>query len=399
MLKSCLVPILGCIAILPANCQVSYPYVMSTAAGAYALGNGGLATSALLDLPQAVAIDKNGNVYIADGVRHGIRKVSPNGMIDVAFVVSASDIKFDAAGNLVLVDGVNGAGRISASGALSLLAGGSTGYNGLSGQATSIAMDGPSGVAIDAQGNIFVADTNNCMIREITPDGKIQTIAGNRGICAFFGDGGPATSAMLNGPTSLAIDKDGNLYVGEQYRVRKISGGLISTVVGLGNTVVEGPATTSAVGYNVGLAVDAAGNLYIADGDNNRVRMVTSSSNGLTIKTIAGTGTAGFTGDGGPALSARLNNPTALAFDASGNLFVVDQRNQRIRRIDIQGKITTIAGASHFSGDLGRATAALLLHPASVVMDAAGNAYFSDTDNNRVRRIGIDGMLTTIAGT
>jgi uncharacterized protein (TIGR03437 family) len=378
-----------------AQTQTSYPYAISTVAGAYQLGNGGLATAALLDLPWAAVVDKTGNIWIADGVGHGIREVTPDGKINSFSTFDAVDLKLDASGNLYAVDGVGGAFKISPTGAVTQIAGGTT--QGLSGTATSIALAYPSGIAVDSSSNVYIADTDHCVIRKVTPAGNLTTIAGT-GICGFAGDGGQATQAWLYYPMSLVVDSSGTIYEGEQYGVRKIQNGVISTVVGLGTTVVDGPAAQSAVGSVVGLALDSAGNLYVADGDNNRVRVVTSTSNGLNIKTIAGTGAIGSTGDGGPALSALLFDPNNVSFDASGNLYIVDQGNSRIRKYDTRNNISTVAGALHFSGDNGAAANAQLHLPGHVISDAAGNVYVSDSYNNRIRKIGTDGTITTIAG-
>ena len=375
--------------------SVTYPYAISTVAGAYQLGNGGLATAALLDLPAAVAIDKNNNMWIADGVGHGIRKVTPDGNINAIYPYSAVDMKQDAAGNLYIVDGISAAFRISPSGALTQIAGGSN--PGLSGVATTIQLQSPSGIAVDSTGNVYIADTYNCVIRKVTTDGNLTTIAGT-GICDFAGDGGQATSARLYYPMSLAIDSAGTIYEGEEYGVRKIQNGVISTVVGLGTAIVDGPASTSGVGSVVGLALDSAGNLYVADGDNNRVRVVTSTSNGLNIKTIAGTGAIGSSGDGGPAISALLFNPSNLTFDAAGNLYIVDQDNSKIRKYDTHNNISTIAGGNHFGGDNGPATAAQIHLPEHVIADSSGNLYIADSINNRIRRVDPSGNITTIAG-
>lgn len=378
-----------------AQTQFNYPYAISTVAGAYQLGNGGQATAALLDLPQAVAVDKSGNIYIADGVNHGIRKIATDGAISAFSSVGAADLKLDASGNIYVVDGVAQAGKISTTGALILLAGGTT--NAFSGVATSVKLNLPAGIAVDTSGNIYIADTYNCVIRKVTPDGNLTTIAGT-GICDFTGDGGQATNARLYYPMSLVVDSSGAIYEGEQYGVRKIVNGVISTVVGNGTVVADGPAAQSAVGSVVGLALDSNGNLYVADGDNNRVRVVTSSSNGLNIKTIAGTGVLGFAGDGGQAISALLNNPSNLTFDSGGNLYIVDQGNARIRKVTVSGVISTIAGASHFSGDGAAAVNAQIHLPQDVIADSSGNIYISDTSNHRVRRIAVDGTISTIAG-
>ena len=377
--------------------QSNYPYVIKTVAGTYPEGDGGPATAALLESPSGVAVDTKGNLYIADGDLHGIRLVARNGTITTIAGIDAYDVAVDASGNVYAVDGYVGAYKITPAGGVSIVAGTTYGYGGDNGPATAAQLASPEGIAVDAQGNIYIADTDNCRIRKITPDGKIQTIAGT-GIPGTLGDNGTATQARLAYPVSVAVDSAGNVYIGEEYGIRKINSAtqIISTIVGLGNTVVDGPALTSAVGSTLGLAVDAEGDVYVADGDNDVVRVII----GTNIKTIAGTaGKAGFGGDGGTGAAALLNEPVGITLDSSGNLYVADQDNDRIREITAQGNISTVAGASHFGGDNGPATAALLHLPMHAMGDANGNLYVSDGANNRIRKIDGTGNITTIAGT
>jgi len=221
--------------------------------------------------------------------------------------------------------------------------------------------------------------------------GTISTVAGN-GVQGFSGDGGPATSAELYWPAALAVDGAGNLYFADYYnnRIRKITpGGIISTV-------------TAAVSYPSGVAVDSAGNLYLGDSNDNRIRKVTPAG---VISTVAGSGFPGFSGDGGPAISAELNFPTGVAVDAAGNLYIADNNNNRIRKVTAAGIISTIAGngTAGYSGDGGPATSAQLslnqyANPKGVAVDAAGGVYFSDFNNNRVRKVTPSGTITTTAG-
>jgi sugar lactone lactonase YvrE len=230
----------------------------------------------------------------------------------------------------------------------------------------------------------------------------ITTVAGT-GILGFSGDGGAAIAAELHFPTGVAADLSGNIYIvdTDNQRVRKVtSSGIISTNAGnggIGYTGDGGAATSAWLNYPGAIAVDAAGNIYIGDGSNNCVRKVNSSG---IISTIAGTGTAGYSGDGGPAVSAQLNYISSIAVDAAGNIFLADGFNQRIRKINTSGIITTIAGngTSGFSGDGGAATAAALSHPEGISVDAAGNIFITDTDNNRIRKVNTSGIITTIAG-
>ena len=230
----------------------------------------------------------------------------------------------------------------------------------------------------------------------------ISTYAGN-GVGAFSGDNGKATSASLNYPDAIVTDNAGNVYIGDRVnsRVRKVNkNGIITTVVGNGTSGFSGDngsALLASITTPWGLAVDAAGNLYIADGNNHRIRKV--NPNGI-ITTIAGTGKAGFSGDNGLATAAQFNLPTGVAVDAIGNVFVVDQGNQRIRRISIDGIINTIAGngVAGFSGDGGLATNASFKDPYGIAIDVADYKYITDVNNNRIRKIDPNGMITTVAG-
>ncbi len=265
----------------------------------------------------------------------------------------------------------------------------------------------PFGVAVDAAGNLFLADSSNNRIRRVdAATGTISTVAGN-GLIGYSGDGGAALSAALSNPSSLTLDAAGNLYFSDSGNnvVRRIDAftATISTVAG--SATLHGysgdnlPATQAALNGPNGLALDAAGNLYIADSANNVVRLVTAATG--IISTIAGNGAPGFSGDSGPALSASLNNPWSIAFGPSGELYIADQNNQRIRKVSASGIISTFAGigSTGFTGDLGPANQAQLNVPSSVVVDVAGNVYIADSGNNRVRKVGAQtGTIITIAG-
>ena len=258
---------------------------------------------------------------------------------------------------------------------------GTQGYSGDNGPATSAQLDFPYGVAVDAAGNLYIADTDNSVIRKVS-NGVITTVA-----------------AQLYEPWGVAVDSAGNVYIAEtgSNRIRKVSNGVITTVAGngtLGYSGDNGPATSAKLNDPTGVAVDSAGNLYIADKDNSRIREV---SNGV-ITTVAGNGTYGFSGDNGPATSAKLSNPYGVAVDTSGNLYIADVSNDCIRKVT-NGVITTVAGDRTYgsSGDNGPATSAELSGPLGVAVDAAGNLYIADTGNNRVRKI-TKGVITTVAG-
>ena len=251
---------------------------------------------------------------------------------------------------------------------------------------------------VDSSGNLFIADTNNDRIRKVDTSGNIITVAGT-GTFAFGGDGGLATSAQLVFPPGVALDSSGNLFIADNgnHRIRKVdSSGNISTVAGTGATAAlsggfsgdGGPATSAQLLFPTGVVVDPSGNLFIADNDNHRIRKVDTSGN---ISTVAGTGTAGFSGDGGPATNAQLKFPFGVALDSSGNLFIGDGNNHRIRNVDTSGNIITVAGTgtAGFSGDGGPATSAQLHTAAGVAIaiDSSGNLFVADNGNNRIRKV------------
>jgi streptogramin lyase len=244
-------------------------------------------------------------------------------------------------------------------------------------------------MAADAAGNVYVADTENNRIRRIDTLGVITTIGGT-GSAGYSGDGGPATAARFSSPHGVASDPAGNVYVADppNQRIRRIDAttGIVTTVAGTGASGFSGdggPATAARLNYPKGTEIAPDGSLYIADNNNHRVRRVDLGTG--TITTVAGTGSAGLSGDGGPATAAQLNEPRNIAFDAAGRLYIVDQNNGRIRRVDTDGKISTFA--SGFS------------MPRDVAVDGNGNVYVADETANRVRRVDPFGNITTFAGT
>jgi uncharacterized protein (TIGR03437 family) len=378
-------------------------------------GDGGPATSATLELPFGVAVDSAGNLYIADFENSRIRKVSGGTITTVAGngsvgfsgdggpATSASlafpaGVAVDSAGNLYIADSDNNRIRKVTGGTITTVAGGGACCYGDGGPATSASLRYPEGVAVDSAGNLYIADTSDGRIRLVT-GGTITTVAGSGG-CCFSGDGGPATSASLYDPEGVAIDSSGNIYIADTIndRVRKVSGGTIATIAGNGVYRYSGdggPAVNAALNQPYGVTPDSAGNLYIADDQNNRVRKVS----GGTIATVAGIGGMGFSGDGGPATSALLYIPHGVAADSAFNLYIADTGNLRIRKVS-GGTITTVAGGGSgfpFSGDGGHATNASLNIPYGVAVDSAGNLYIADTGNNRIRKV-TDGTITTVAG-
>ncbi len=280
---------------------------------------------------------------------------------------------------------------------------GTQGYSGDGGSAISAKLDHPEGVAIDVAGNLYIADLSNHVIRKVNTSGIISTFAGT-GTAGYSGDGGPATSAKLFSPRGVAIDAAGNLYIAEliNHVIRKINtSGIISTFAGTstaGYSGDGGPATSAKLYLPASVAIDAIGNIYFTDHGNNVVRKVNTSG---IISTIAGTGTAGYSGDGGSATSAKLNEPTGLDIDALGNVYIADYINNVVRKINTSGIISTFAGTgiAGYSGDGGPATSAKLYWPAGIAVDAFGNLYISDVNNSVIRKVNTSGIISTFAGT
>jgi uncharacterized protein YjiK len=321
------------------------------------LGDSGPATSAELNGPYGLAIDNAGNLYIADPANNRVRKVALGTGIISTF-----------AGN------------------------GTAGYSGDNGPATSAELKIPLGVALDGAGNLYIADEGNSVIRKVNASGTITTIAGNNTV-GYSGDTGPATSASLYGPTGVAVDSSGNLYIADtgNNRVREVAAatGVITTIAGTGTAGYSGDngaAVSATLNKPSAVVEGSTGNLYVLDTGNNVVRLVNTTG---TITTIAGNGTAGYSGDDGPATSATLHTPYGLNIDSSGNLYIADSANNVVRMVSTAGIISTIAGngTPGYSGDNGAAISATLDNPQGVTVDNQGNVYISDQSNNRVREV------------
>ncbi len=269
-------------------------------------------------------------------------------------------------------------------------------------KATEVILTLVDGVAVDTEGHLFISHRSKNRIRKVDKDGIITTIAGN-GTAGFSGDHGPALKASFNFPAGLCLDGKGNLYVADRnnHRVRQIdSSGTVTTIAGTGNPDMGGdggPAVQAHLNYPSDLVCDGKGNLYISDRSNNRIRKV--DSRGM-ISTVAGMGLPEFGGDFGPATDAFLKYPFGIDLDQKGNLYIADRSNNRIRKVDSQGIITTVAGdGTHFfGGDYGPATRASLAYPTDVVADDRGNLYIADRNNNRIRKVDSLGIMTTVMG-
>jgi trimeric autotransporter adhesin len=321
-------------------------------------GDGGSAASAKLQAPAGMALGANGNLYFADQYNNRIR-------------------------------------MINAAGIISTVAGNDTaGWSGDGGAATAARLHEPAGIALDATGNIYVADVKNSRIRKITTAGVISTIAGT-GVAGFSGDNDTATKASLNMPTGVAVDDSGNVYIADRKnnRIRKVNAaGIITTIVGTGAATYNGESfpvnTMVAVNLPSGVAVSPAGELYIADSENDLIRKI----NKVTGKVQTIKAKAYYFPYYAPEYNfpdyMKLNGPSSITFDRAGNMYIADEYNFVIKKLDSSGTYHKICGTTMgFSGDGGRADAAQVAQVKGIAADAAGNVYFSDWGNNRIRHI------------
>ena len=319
--------------------------------------DGVAASSSAVNTPYGVAVDLQRNVYIADYNNNRIRKVD------------------------------------YITGLISTIAGtGTGGFTGDGAAATLAQIKQPRGICVDNLGNVFFSDYGNNRLRRIDHTTNfITTIAGNfDGLPAYYGDGGLADTSHVYFPWGLAVDNAGNVIFADNgnNRVRKINtAGIISTIGGNGISAYGGdggPATLAKIQYPFGVALDAAGNIYVADEGNNRIRKINTSG---IITSIAGSATYGFSGDGGPSSAAQLYLPQGIATDVAGNIYICDMNNNRIRKINAAGIISTIVGTGTpgYSGDGGPAVLAEINQITGVAVDTSGNIYISDNNNNRIR--------------
>ena len=357
-------------------------------------GDGASATAATLDLPQGVFVDTAGNIYIADTFNSVIRVVNSGTQpVTIAGVaIPAGDIQTVA-------------GTYYSAGL-----GTACQFTGDNGPATSAFLCLPGGLFADASGNIYVADTSNDGIREVVTAGTISTVAGTLGTAGYLGDGGPATSAELNYPSGVFVDSTGNIFIADtdNYAIREVTAGNISTTVGNATLAYSGngvSADSAALSIPYGAFVDASGNLFVADTYNSAIREVVAATG--SIQTLAGNGQACALpstgcGDGGLATAAQLNYPEGIFVDSQGNAFIADTGDSVVREIVAStGIIQTVAGtpgSAGYSGDAGAPTSAQLRTPGAVLLDAAGNIYIADTGNSVIRVVNTGATAITIAG-
>ena len=407
-------------------------FTIETVAGSSAVGDGGPAVAASLSDAEGVAVDAAGNIYIADANDHRIRKVANDGTISTlagdgfpgfsgdggpasaARLNTPYGIAVDRAGNLYVADlGNNRVRRIGFDGTITTVSG-------------TDKFLAPRNVALDSAGNLYVSEFGGHRVRRVAAiHGAITTIAGT-GTAGFAGDGGSAKTAQLNYPAGLAFDSAGNLYIADSSnnRVREILvSGIITTVLGTGD---PGATLPNQLNVPTGLAIDSAGNLDVADSGNQRIQQLAPAgaiqtlpgagrglaadskgdlliaggsqvfelSASLKLSTIAGGGSYLFSGDGGPATSARLNSPVAIALDSKGDLYIADQKNSRVRMVDTTGTIRTIDGDGTFGSGAGELSA-----PGGVAVNSSGVLYIADQNNDRIEAILSSGTTVTVAGT
>ncbi len=394
-------------------------------------GDGGAATQAQLNAPMALTLDSAGNLYIADCGNNRVRKVSRNGIISTvagngsggysgdgvpatqAALNQPEGLAVDSLGSIYIADTFNNRVRVvGINGIIQTVAGtGFSSFSGDGGSPSSAALFLPTDVATDSAGNLYIADFGNSRIRKVA-QGKIETVIGGNGNETIF-DESVATTVRLNGPTGVAVDGSGNILVAEgsigtgtghavgDYRVWRInSSAVVSTAAGNGLESYSGDgnsATAAQLNSPAAVTFDSAGNLYIADTANHRIRKVTASG---TITTAAGTGAAGYSGDGGPGVKAQLNSPAGLTADADGNVYIADSGNDRIRKLLPDGTLITIAGNGNasFFGDGGPSNSASLHNPHGIFSAGGGHIYIADTGNQRIRELLPNGIIITVAG-
>jgi uncharacterized protein (TIGR03437 family) len=416
-------------------------YNIATVAGSNWVGDNGPATSALLFQAEGIAVDPAGDIYISDALNHRVRKVSPAGEITTyagtgiagfsgdggpapaAQLDAPYGLAIDGLGNLYIADLGNARVRyVALDGTISTVAGGGllpAGGANEGSAATAIQLSAPRNVAWDGHGSLYISDFTGQRVLRLASDGSLTTVAGT-GVGGGWGNGGPATQALVSYPAALAVDRSGALYIAdtENHAIRKISNGVITAF--------------ASVDTPTGLAFDNFGTLYIADPGAGEIILIPSNGapaayafnaqdvacamdstlyavNATTASRVSFYGPSAIVagggslahGDGGPAGIALLNHPAGVSMDALGNVYIADRDNHRVRKVGTDGNISTVAGAGSpgNSGDYGPSTAALLNAPESVTADPFGNLYVADTGNHRVRKVTAGGMILPVNAT
>lgn len=377
----------------------------------------GSGAAARFNAPFDIAAGAAGNLYVADSGNHTIRAISPSGEVTTLAGTAGSagsadgsgaaarlntpgGIAASADGNLYVADSFNHViRRITPAGEVTTLAGMALTSGSADGTATAARFNTPVGIAVDAAGNVYVADTGNHVIRRITPEGDVTTLAGTAGSPGSADGNG--VDARLNTPFGVAVDAAGNVYVGDtgNYTIRKITAaGTVTTLAGTAGNAgsVDGGAADARFHLPSDIATDGAGNVFAADTGNNAIRRISQSGN---VATLAGSTTIAGSDDGSGA-AARFSTPVGVAADASGNLYVADMGNHAVRKVTPAGTVTTLAGMAGSTGSTdGNGMEARFNMPAGVAADAAGNLYITDAGNHTIRKVSPAGTVTTLAGT